>query len=132
MRDSLRQNDDSSGSDVRVQIPCALVLERGSIVHFNLEPSTIDVEFLAVTGHPKTEANPAGDFLFLRDVVGCQVKRPELTAFIPVVSIRDDGVCPLLVWLTCRPAMPLGAGPIGAKSTCLVPKSNRAKPNTLL
>src|SRR2546427_2358233 len=90
-------NHDASVGDVVVQIPGFFVFEGGSVVHFDLKTRTINVELLSVGRNAQGKSRAARNFRLLRNAVGREVEGPELTSLVPVHSIRDDGVSPLLV-----------------------------------
>src|ERR1700733_4700036 len=89
---TLRQNCDARVSDVGVQIPGFLELERGGVVNFNFKASAVNVEFLTIARHSEAEACPARHFGLLRQPITGQIKLPELAALISVSSIGHDGV----------------------------------------
>src|SRR6202167_5039222 len=93
----LRQNCDARVSDVVIEIPGFLQLERGRVVNLDLKPSAVYVEFLPIARHAETEARPARYFGFLRQPIVGQIELPELAALISVGSIGNDRVCGLLV-----------------------------------
>src|SRR6266567_1268949 len=81
---SLRRDYDSRISDVDVQIPGFLVLQRGGVVHLDLEAGAVDVKLLPIVGNTHGEARTAGDLSLLGDAVGSQIESPELAAFVPM------------------------------------------------
>src|ERR1700733_12305710 len=79
---SLLRHDGHPPGDVVLQIPRFLKLQGRGVVDFDFKPGAVNVEFLAVAGHPEAEAGPARHLRPLRDPIACQIESPKLTTLV--------------------------------------------------
>src|SRR5271154_3564351 len=89
---ALRNHDHSGASHIIIEIPSALVLKRRGVVNFDIESSAEDIQLLSIARHAEAKTRPAGNLQGLGDAVRRKVERPELAAFVPVHTVRYDGV----------------------------------------
>src|SRR5579862_595118 len=94
---ALRNHDHPRHGDVIVEVPSTFILERGSIVNFDFESGSVDIQFLSVSGHSEVETGAALDLCRLREMIRWEVERPKLAALVPEVSVGDNRIGFLLV-----------------------------------
>src|SRR5256885_4811879 len=96
-RCNLTNNHHSAHRHIVVKVQSTLQFEGRGVPHFDLKSGAVEIKVLAIARYAEREARAARELGGSRAPVRRQVKGPEFTAAIPVLSVADHAITSLAV-----------------------------------